>query len=458
MPPINFTALYKPHYVVALITALLLTAEIGAQTINTTKLDTLFARLDANNKAMATVTVYKNGKVLYNKSIGYKKIEGTTKQVADVHTKYRIGSITKMFTATMIFELVDEKKLTLDTKLSQFFPKITNADKITIGNMLNHHSGIHNFTNDDAFTTYNTAAKTQTELLDMFYKMPADFEPGKKGQYSNTNYVLLGYIIEKVTGKSYAHELKTRITNKIGLKETYYGGPADVKKNEAYSYNFETKNWQQEQETNMDIPHGAGAIVATSTDLTKFATALFQGKLISDSLLKKMKTDTDDYGYGCFEMPFREHTSYGHTGGIDGFSSMLGYFPSDSLAVAIVSNGINYSLNEIMINVLNIVYYQYDYKIPTFTSIALNPDKLAAYEGLYAAPGFPLKITVKAVDDKLTAQATGQNSFVLDAKSKTLFKFDSAGITMDFIIEDGGIINQFNFSQGSLELLFTKEK
>jgi D-alanyl-D-alanine carboxypeptidase len=456
MFPINFTTLYRPLYAIALITALLLTAETGAQTVNTAKLDTLFARLDANNKA--TVTVYKNGKVLYNKSIGYKKIEGTAKQAADVHTKYRIGSITKMFTAAMIFELVDEKKLALDTKLDTFFPKIANANIITIGNMLNHHSGIHNFTNDDAYMTYHTSAKTQAELLEIFYKMPADFAPGEKAEYSNTNYVLLGYIIEKITGKSYAHELKTRITNKIGLKETYYGGPADVKKNEAYSYSFEGKNWQHEQETNMDIPHGAGAIVATSTDLTKFATALFQGKLFSDSLLKKMKTDTDEYGYGCFEMPFYDQKSYGHTGGIDGFSSMLAYFPSDSLAVAIVSNGMSYSLNEVMINVLNIVYYENDYAIPTFTSIALNPDKLAAYEGLYSAPGFPLKITIKAVDDKLTAQATGQNSFVLDAKSKTLFKFDSAGITIDFIITDGGTINQFKFKQSGLDLLFTKEK
>lgn len=451
----NFTTSLKIFS--ALFFVLILCSPIKAQNINRAKMDSLFARLNASNKAMVSVTIYKNGKVLYNNAIGYKEIEGENKTLADVHTKYRIGSITKMFTSTMIMQLVDEKKLTLDTKLSKFFPKIVNAQKITIANLLNHHSGIHNFTNDDEYLTYYTTQKTQAELLELFYKMPSDFEPGSKAQYSNTGYVLLGYIVEKVTGKNYKDELQSRIVKKIGLLETYFGGTIDAKKNEAQSYSFDGKSWVKEPETNMNIPHGAGAIVSTTTDLTKFATALFQGKLCSDSLIKKITTMQNNYGMGCFEMPFDERISYGHTGGIDGFSSMLGYFKDDSVAVSLTCNGNNYSLNEIMIAVLSITYYGDKYKVPTFSSVAIDANKLTAYEGVYTSKGFPLKITILNDGKQLIAQATGQGPFPLSAESETRFKFDAAGIIMDFIIEESGSINQFNFTQGNAKFLFTKE-
>lgn len=448
--PIKFSAV--------LFFALFLSNPLQAQQINYAKMDSLFARLEAYNKAMVEVTVYKNGKVLYNKAIGYKNIDGTIKEAADVHTKYRVGSITKMFTTAMIMQLVDEKKLTLDTKLSEFFPKIVNAQKITIGNLLNHHSGIHNFTNDDEYLTYYTSQKTQEEMLELFYKLPSDFEPGSKAQYSNTGFVLLGYIIEEITGRRYAEILKARITNKLNLDETYFGGAINPKKNEAYSYTYENDKWEKEPETNMFIPHGAGAIVSTTTDLTKFATALFQGKLCSDSLVKKITTLQDDYGMGCFEMPFDERKLYGHTGGIDGFSSMLGYFKDDSVVVALTCNGNNYSLNEIMISVLSIIYYGDTYKVPTFASKKLDAQKLKAYEGVYSTTTFPLKLTILSDGKQLIAQATGQSPFPLSAESETLFKFDAAGITINFIIEEGGTINQFNFSQNGLKALFTKEK
>lgn len=437
---------------------LLLVASIGSsQSINTQKLDSLFTALEANNKMMASAVVYKNGKVLYAKAIGYKKIDDKQKLPADIATKYRIGSITKMFTATMIFQLVDEGKLTLDTKLDKFYPKVPSADKITIGQLLNHHSGLHNFTDDATYGQYHTQKKTQAEILDIIYKLPMDFTPGSRAAYSNTNYVLLGYIIENLTGKTYAEELTTRICAKAGLTNTYYGGAIDIKNNEAYSYSFNGQDWEEEAETDMSIPHGAGAIVSTPTDLSKFAEALFQGKLISTTSLQEMKKQDGGYGMGCFTFPFGERTSYGHTGGIDAFSSMLGYFPSDSLSAAITINGPNYSMNDVMIALLSVAFGK-PYEVPPIGKVALTPEKLTAYEGLYAAENFPLKITIKAVSGALTAQATGQGAFPLDANSETTFTFSAAGIRMDFIIEEGGEINKFNFSQGGGKYLFEKLK
>lgn len=421
------------------------------------RLDSLFVGLDTNQKLMGSIALYKNGKVLYATAIGYKHITGAKKTPSGINTKYRIGSVSKMFTASMIFQLVDEKKLALDTKLSAFFPKMVNAEKITVAQLLNHHSGIHNFTDDPVYTTYYTKTKTQAEMLAVLYQLKADFEPGTKGQYSNTNYLLLGYIIEKVTGNSYANELKTRITKKLKLENTYFGGPADVKKDEALSYRNDSNGWLEEPQTDMSVPHGAGAIVSTPVDLTKFVSALFQGRLFSDSLLVKMKALEDDYGMGCFESPFYEKKSMGHTGSIDAFVSTLNYFGEDSLAISFTCNGLNYEMNDVLIGVLSIVY-GYPYQLPSFKTFNLKNTPLANYEGVYAAPGFPLKIIIKEKEGKLTAQATDQSAFTLEAKSDTHFVFDAANIEIVFTIGTGGVINTFNFSQSALELVFTKEK
>src|SRR5690606_9537400 len=128
-------------------------------------------------------------------------------------TKFRIGSITKMFTATMILQLVEEGKLTMETKLGAYFPSVPNAKEITIEQLLNHHSGLYNIT-DEEYLNYYTQPKTQQEILERIAKQTPDFPPGERGAYSNTNYLLLGYILEKLTDKSYAENLHSRITGK----------------------------------------------------------------------------------------------------------------------------------------------------------------------------------------------------------------------------------------------------
>ena len=146
-------------------------------------MDSLFAILAEKNKAMGTVAILKNGQLIYNNSIGYAAIDPIEKIAATAKTKYRIGSITKMFTAVIIFQLIEEKKLGIDDKLDIYFSSLPNAAKITIGNLLNHHSGLHNFTEDSLYLTYNEKPKTQQEMLDIIAATPLDFEPGAKGEY-----------------------------------------------------------------------------------------------------------------------------------------------------------------------------------------------------------------------------------------------------------------------------------
>ena len=149
--------------------------------MNKPKLDSLFNVLSEKNKAMGSVALSKNGKIIYSKAIGYSLISDKEKVFATTDTKYRIGSITKMFTAVMIFQLVEEGKIKLETTLNNYFPKIPNADKITIGNLLNHRSGLYNFTNDSLFGTRFEKPITQDEMLDIISKFKVDFQPNEKG-------------------------------------------------------------------------------------------------------------------------------------------------------------------------------------------------------------------------------------------------------------------------------------
>ena len=429
-----------------------ITAASIAQSFNKAKMDSLFDVLNTNNKAMGSLVLSQKGKISYKKSIGYSVINDKEKVAANDKTKYRIGSISKMFTATLIFQLVEEGKLHLDERPALYFPEIPNAGLITIGQMMNHSSGIHNFTSDTSYLQWNTQPKTHDEIVKYIAKWEPDFEPGTKSGYSNSNFVLLGYIIESILKQPYNEILQKRIVKKLGLKNTYSGSAINPKNNEAYSYVY-TQKWEPEMVTDMSIPGGAGSIVSTPEDMTKFIEALFTNKLLKESSLEKMKTINEGYGMGMLMFPFGEKKAYGHNGGIDGFVSGLAYFPDEQLTVSYCSNGQVYPMNDIMIGVLSIEF-QKPYSIPTFTNVTVSREILEKYVGLYSSDAFPLKINISRKDNVLMAQATGQQSFPLEAVDETNFKFDQAHILIIFDAAKGELF----LNQGGRTTTLTKEK
>ncbi|MEI7802150.1 MAG: serine hydrolase domain-containing protein [Bacteroidota bacterium] len=439
--------------VLLLVLSLSASGFLQSQNFNKAKMDSLFDAIDAHQKAMCSITISKNGKVVYARAIGSSVIDGKQKTPATINTEYRIGSITKMFTTTIIFQLIEEGKLSLATHLSDFFPKLPNADKITIENLLYHRSGLHNFTDDSLYLTWNTQPKTESEMLDIIGSHAPDFQPNEKTAYSNSNFVVLGYIIEKICGNSYSDILKQRITSKIGLTQTYCGGKTDFKKGEALSYNFEKDIWTQEAETDMSIPGGAGCIVSTPTDLCKFIDALFTGKLVRAKSLKQMETIKDGMGAGMFKFPFYEKTAYGHTGGIDAFQSELTYFPIDSVSVAFCGNGMAMPMNDIAIGFMSI-YYNKSYSIPEFKTVTLTEKDLEKYLGNYSSEQMPLKIIISKDGNALMAQASGQSAFPLEATEINVFEFQQAGIVMEFHPEK----NEFTLKQAGGKYLFVKDK
>ncbi len=356
-----------------------------------------------------------------------------------------------MFTATMIFQLIDEGKLSIETPLIKYFPEIPNAAKISIGKMLNHSSGLHNFTADSTYGTYWTTYKSEAEMTAIFARHKSDFEPGAKSEYSNTNFVLLGYIIEKLTGKSYTEELQKRITSKIGLADTYYSADAYISKNETYSFDYATQWTRIFPETNMSIPAGAGAIVSTPADLVKFIKALFDGKLVSLPSLELMKTMKGNYGMGMFSIPFKDENGYGHSGGMDGFSSLLIYFPKNKLAIAYTSNGARYSTNEVVSNALSI-YFNQPFAIPEFKTTTLSAAEFNKYVGKYSSSQTPLRINIIEKNRTLYAQGNGQRAIPFEAKGDNKFTCAIQGATLQFDTAK----KSFSLMQGGTSHLFTK--
>jgi CubicO group peptidase (beta-lactamase class C family) len=402
---------------------------LGAQSVNTAKLDSLFQRIDENDQGMGSISIFKNGKEVYQNTIGYANIE--EELPADALTKFRIGSFSKTFTAIIIMQLIDENQLTLDTKLDKFFRMLPNADKITIRELLSHRSGLYNYTDSPEYEQWCQEPQTREEMLQRVKEGGTIFEPDEKAEYANTNYLLLSYIAEDVTGQRYDELLQQRIAKPCGLHSTYFGSITDSDRNEALSYARIT-TWELMPETSTSAAMGAGGVVSTPTDLNHFMICLFTGTLVSDSARQQMMNIRDGFGLGLFTYPFYERQAYGHTGGIDGFQSIVTYFPDDDVSVAYTANAVSMPRNDILIGVLSI-FFDKDYQLPVFSAaLTLQPEDLEIYTGTYSSESFPLKITISQSDSTLMAQATGQSAFPLTATGEHQFGFVPAGIVLKF--------------------------
>lgn len=426
-----------------------------AQEANYQKLDELLEVLSNNDKIMGSMSILKDGKSVYDNSVGYQYINYKSKKTATNNTKYKIGSITKTFTATMIFQLIEEGKITLDTKLSKYFEQVPNADKITVANLLTHSSGLYNITNAEAFGSWKNKPTTAEEMLSRISKFEVDFQPAEKNAYSNTNFLLLGYIIENIDNKKYAEALKTRIVDKLGLKNTYCGGAVDVNNNESHSYNSAGDIWQQSEETNMSLPGGAGAITSNASDLVLFMDALFNNKLITAESLKIMTTEeSNDFCKGIFKTNVEGQVIYGHDGGIDGFQSMLIYIPQTKTSIALTANALNYGKMTIMMNAFK-TSVGMGISIPNFNKIDLTETDVKEYVGVYESAETPYDLVFEANGTVLKGAPEGSNLKDLIPTKKNEFTFDALGIQLNFNTEAKTVLFK---RADNKPVLFTKKQ
>jgi D-alanyl-D-alanine carboxypeptidase len=405
-----------------------------AQTTNKSGLDNLFNKFESENKAMGTVSVFKNGKEIYQKSLGFANLKTRTKPNKD--TKFRIGSITKTFTATVILQQIDEGKLSLNTLLKEYFPKLPNANKITIEDLLRHQSGLVNITQSKDIRSWISEPQTRKQMMDRFIKNGTDFEPKEKSKYSNTNFAILSYISEEIDKKPFAIILEDRIIKPLGLKRTEFGKAIKPNNNEALSYYFENDKWNLiNLLTDMSAPMGAGAIVSTPTELNILYTSLFLEKLTSAASLKNLMKIEKGLGLGITQFEFKGLKIYSHDGGIDGFQSYALYIPEKNITMAFTFNGMSILMMPTVISILD-SYFENDTSLKKKTSLSLKPEELKKYLGTYSGKTFPAKVTFTKKGNVLFAQATGQPIFKLIATKKDDFIYDAMGIRFDFNVKN----------------------
>jgi CubicO group peptidase (beta-lactamase class C family) len=273
--------------------------------------------------------------------------------------------------------------------------------------------------------------RTQEEMLAIITEKPPKYKAGTRSSYSNSNFLLLGYIIENICKESFATVLQEKIVSKLGLNNTYFGHKTNVEKNECLPYKF-INNWEQQAETDPSIPGASGAIVSTPGDLVKFIEALFSKKIINENSLKQMTTITNGYGMGFLEFEFNNKKALGYTGGIDEYESVLAYFPGDSLAISWCSNGRDYPSRSIVIGAMNI-YFGKSYTIPDFKKLpTIKTENLKKYTGIYSSSEFPIRITISKKKQNLVVQPKGYPSYPLDQIGFDKFKNDEASVAIEF--------------------------
>ena len=421
-----------------------------AQTLDKAKLDQFFDRLAEKNKAMGSLIIAKDDKVVYTRAIGYAQVDATAKKPLTAASRFRIASITKTFTAVMILQLVEEGNLKLTDTLDKFFPRVPNAQKITILQILSHRSGIPNVRRDQA-TWKPGAPVTKDEMLALIVKGAPEFEPDAKNFYSNSGYFLLGLILEKLTGKPYDQALEERINSKIGLADTYIAtGRIDVNKGEALTYINNGSDWKQGFETDPSIGF---QLISTPGDMAKFIQSLFDLKLISQDSLNQMKTMRDDEGLGMVTFTFAGKTFYGNTGGGDNYGSWLAYQPEEKLVVAYTTNAKVHPVKDIVSGAVDI-YYGKPFEIPAFETIAVSPEVLDKYVGVYSSPDAPKKWTITRDGGTLFVQPGSESAAALEATAQDKFQLFGGRVVFEF----DAAKNQMILKRGGRSIVFTKEK
>lgn len=393
------------------------------------RLDSFTQLIDTESQGMGSLCLMQDGQIVYERAWGMRYISDTSRLSANAETLYRIGSISKTYTATIIMQLIESGELTLATPLDTYFEGLPNAKSITVDHLLNHSSGLFNFTNDTAFWSMSLEKTDRAGLLALIRSYEEIFKPGTQNMYSNTNYVLLALIAEEITGQSLAELIQERILEPQGLTRTLQGVEIDPKDNQALSYDKRT-DWQPSTITHMSWTLGAGSVQATASDVCAFLQGLHTGRYVDTSSLHHMQQLTNGYGRGLFRFPFYERKAYGHTGGIDGFQSMAAHFPEDGLTIAYLSNGVVYPVNDVMKGAMSI-YFGRAWEMPVFKK-SIEVENLAQYIGKYELQGFPMTLDVRLEDGVLVVQPTAQPTIALTATALHTFVYEAAGLKLVF--------------------------
>jgi len=405
-----------------------------------------------------SVLVSQNGKKILSKGYGMANYELDVPNKPD--TKFRIGSVTKQFTATAVMQLAERGALKLEDPLSKYVPEYPKdvADKITIHHLLTHTSGIFNYTRDPEFFKNMRVKMSLTELIAKFKDKPLDFEPGTKFNYSNSGYILLTVIVEKASGKPYEQFLKENIFQPLGMNNTGYDYTEPILKNRAAGYGYEGGKIKNADYLDMSLPAGAGALYSTTEDLYLWDRALYTEKLVKKATMDKIfTTDKNNYAYGWIVDEQFKHKRITHNGGINGFNSHIARFVNDDVCIVVLSNRIPSAASKIGKDLAAILFGE-KYELPVERkTIAVDHKILDTYVGEYQLePNFILTVTREG--NSLMTQATGQSKVEVFAETETRFFLTVTKADIVFVKNEKGEVTGLILYQGGREMPAKKIK
>ena len=429
----------------------------------TQKLDEFLKSAVTANKFNGTAIVAQKGQILLSKGYGFKNVAANT--LNDTNSIFQIGSITKSFTAIVILQLQEQGKLSVQDKLSKFFPDYPQGDKITIQHLLTHTSGIYNYTddideNDTAIVCYPVS---KDRVLAVFKNKQPAFRAGKYFQYSNSGYFLLGMIIEKITGMPYEAVVRQIIFNQLQMNHSGFDFKNMADANKTQGYVLLTKDTIKVNYTiDSTVYFSAGAMYSTTNDMYKWAQAISSHSLLTELSWKQAFTPVKgNYGYG-FKI---KNTIYGkkyisHDGGLLGYTSDFIYFPDDDVTIILLNNTGNYgiSLSPVSMWVSAIVFNKpYSNWMTTSANFTDNDSALNKYCGTYKSDTKG-KIFIASKNGRLIAMENSEQSLPekITLVSETKLYFNDYNISADLIKDSNDKILKLIVHQIGVDIEFTK--
>lgn len=402
--------------------------------------DSIIAKAVPAGGPGVSVVITENGRTAYRSDRGLAKIDGAVAITPD--TSFRFASITKQFTAAAILKLVDQGKVSLDDPLSKYLPDYPGAGaSATVRQLLNHTSGIMPYTQIPAWLEKaNTGASTTTQgLIDIMKLAPLQFQPGEKYEYNNSGYVLLGAILEKVTGKSWDEAIISTVTGPLGLKSIRSGVHEAAVPAMAVGYSDDDGKAVPSPKIHMSNPHAAGALIGTTDDLVRWGNALHSGKVLSmasyaamTSAQKLSNGESIPYGFGLAPSDVRGRRTIGHNGNIFGFGTSSLYVAEPKIFIAVLSN--SDSIVEADVLATRLAAAAIGDPFPEFTAQPVDLKAVAPLLGTYALPVGERLFFER--DGKLYTRRSGGGEREVFPAGDNRFFYGSDGLTW-FAIRDG---------------------
>jgi CubicO group peptidase (beta-lactamase class C family) len=426
--------------------------ELAAAQSSAARMDEVVRSYVDAKQFMGSVLVARGETVLFEKAYGSANLEWNIPNTTT--TKFRIGSMTKQFTAAAVLLLAERGRLEIDAPVKRYYPDAPASwDKITLYHLLTHTSGIPNHTTFPEFESLSTSRTTPDQLVKTFRDRPLEFVPGSEMRYSNSGYVLLGAIIEKVGGTSYEKFVNDNIFMRLGMHDSGYDSNQAIIVRRAAGYGPSPDGPVNARYVDMSVPYAAGALYSTTGDLLRWERALFGGKVLTKPSLTKMTTPAkNDYAFGLEVSKQSGRRVFQHAGSINGFSSRLAYYPDDEVTVIALSNLRGPGADGV-VEKLGALAHGETVTLPSERrEIMLPAGVLKRYVGTYAiAPGVNVTITLDG--NYLFAQMSGQQRLQLFAQSETSFFMKAVEVQLDFVRDASGAVTQLVSHQGGRDTI-----